>query len=131
MIKILYVIGGIMHRAGAETMIMGYFRKLDRSKFSVDFAVHGDDEGTFDAEIMELGGRIFHLPPRKKMYTNIRALETLMRENAYDIVHAHADVASGLAMYAAKRCGVPIRIAHSHNTQYQTQNFLQPPAFAF
>ena len=34
----------------------------------------------------------------------------------YQIVHSHIDSMSYLPLLAAKKAGVPIRIAHSHNT---------------
>lgn len=113
-----------MNRAGAETMIMGYYRMLDKTRFHVDFAVHGDGAGAYDDEIRSLGGEIYHLPPRMNPVSNIRSLMELIRKNNYDIVHSHADVATGLSMFAAHRCGVPVRIAHSHNTEFQTRNLV-------
>ncbi|HFN2197905.1 TPA: glycosyltransferase family 1 protein, partial [Enterococcus faecium] len=34
----------------------------------------------------------------------------------YEIVHSHIDAMSYLPLKAAKKAGIPIRIAHSHNT---------------
>jgi len=39
-----------------------------------------------------------------------------MKKESIDVVHAHTSLSIGVVMYAAKRAGVPIRIAHSHTT---------------
>ena len=120
--KILFVIGGIMNRAGAETIVMNYFRKLQSPTLQFDFAVHGFEEGAYDKEIQGLGAKIHHSPPRNHVLSNVRALKKIMHENNYDIVHSHADVACCFSMIAAKQSHVSVRIAHSHNTEFQTKN---------
>lgn len=59
-IRILHVIGK-MDRAGAETMIMSLYRRIDRTKIQFDFMVHTKQKGDFDDEIESLGGHIFHI----------------------------------------------------------------------
>ena len=48
----------IMNRGGAETMVMNYYRKINREKVQFDFLVHREEEGAYEQEIKELGGRI-------------------------------------------------------------------------
>ena len=48
----------IMNRGGAETMVMNYYRNIDRSKVQYDFMVHRQERGAYDDEIEALGGRI-------------------------------------------------------------------------
>ena len=50
MIRILQIVN-IMDRAGLETMLMNYYRKIDRSKVQFDFLVHRNKEGAYDKEI--------------------------------------------------------------------------------
>lgn len=47
---------------GLETMLMNYYRQIDRSKIQFDFMVHRAEAGRYDAEILKLGGRIFYMP---------------------------------------------------------------------
>ena len=49
-IRILMVFT-IMNRGGAETMVMNYYRNIDRSKVQFDFIVHREERGAFDDEI--------------------------------------------------------------------------------
>ena len=60
-IRVLQVVA-IMDRAGLETMLMNYYRAIDRDKIQFDFLVHRDTPGDYDDEIMSLGGRIYRLP---------------------------------------------------------------------
>lgn len=52
----------IMNRGGAETMVMNYYRHMDRSKLQFDFLVHRETPGIYEEEIREMGGRIYRLP---------------------------------------------------------------------
>ena len=53
----------IMDRGGAETMVMNYYRNMDRTRVQFDFLVHRQQRGAYDDEIEALGGRIYRLSP--------------------------------------------------------------------
>lgn len=118
MIRILEVVND-MHRAGLETMLMNYYRNIDRDQIQFDFLTHRPYDSDYDQEIRSLGGKIYHAP---RLYPqNYPAYFKYMKiffENhpEYKIVHSHIDAMSYLPLKAAKKAGVPIRIAHSHNT---------------
>lgn len=123
LIRILYVNGGIMHRGGIESYMMNYYRHIDRTKIQIDFIVHGFEKGVYDDEIKRLGGRIFNVPVKSKSYLgNIRALKKIFMSGQYKIIHSHMDAMSMVVLKTAQECGIPIRIAHSHNTQHLTNN---------
>ena len=61
-IRILHIVT-YMGRGGLETMIMNYYRNIDRNRVQFDFLVHRDFEADYDEEIKELGGKIYRLPP--------------------------------------------------------------------
>ena len=61
-IRILQVLT-IMNRGGAETMVMNYYRHIDRSKVQFDFLLHRQERGAYDDEIEAMGGRIYRIPP--------------------------------------------------------------------
>ena len=60
-IRILHVVT-YMGRGGLETMIMNYYRRMDREKVQFDFLTHRDFRADYDDEIEALGGRIYRLP---------------------------------------------------------------------
>lgn len=116
MVRVLHVVT-YMGRGGLETMLMNYYRNIDRNKVQFDFLCHRDFESDYDAEILDLGGRIYRLPnlnPFSKTYLN--ALESFFaKHNEYKIVHSHIDCMSAIPLKYAKKYGVPVTIAHSHS----------------
>ena len=60
--RILHVVT-FMNRGGLETLLMNYYRHIDRKKIQFDFLVHRFEKCDYDDEILQLGGRIFHLIP--------------------------------------------------------------------
>ena len=60
-IRILQVVT-YMGRGGLETMLMNYYRNIDRSKVQFDFLTHRYEKADYDDEIEALGGKIYHLP---------------------------------------------------------------------
>ena len=53
----------ILNRGGAETMVMNYYRHIDRTRVQFDFLVHREERGAYEDEIESLGGRIFRMMP--------------------------------------------------------------------
>ena len=115
-IRVLQVVTH-MNRGGLETMLMNYYRNIDREKIQFDFLVHRKKRAAYDDEIEALGGKIYRLPrlvPWGIVYR--RALNAFFDEHAeYKVIHVHQDCLSSVILKAAKEHGVPIRIAHSHN----------------
>lgn len=125
-IRVLYINGGIMDRGGISAYMMNYYRHIDRTKVQIDFVVHGFDKGVFDEEIREMGGQIYNVPVKSKDYFgNIRALRKIFKSGKYKIVHSHMDAMNTVVLKEAKKCGIPVRIAHSHNTEHLTSNKLK------
>lgn len=123
-IRVLHVVTH-MNRGGLETMIMNYYRHIDRTKIQFDFLTHRDGKKDYDDEIQELGGKIYHLPPLnpfdKRGY--LKKLDEFFREHReYKIVHSHLDCMSAYPLRAAKKYGVPVRIAHSHSTSEEKKD---------
>ena len=116
-IRILHIVTH-MERGGLETMIMNYYRAIDRDRIQFDFLVHRSAEAAYDREIQSLGGTIHRLPPLDPFSrTYLHALDTFFSEHEqYRIVHCHLDCMSAIPLKYAKKHGVPVRIAHSHNS---------------
>lgn len=122
-IKVLYVNGGLMDRGGVSSVMMNYYLNIDRSRIHIDFLTHGYGEGVRDKEIIKNGGKIFTVPPKSKDYfKNTKMIRNILKKNHYDIVHSHADAGNAHILKIAKQCGVPVRISHSHNTDYTINN---------
>ena len=114
-IRVLHIVT-YMGRGGLETMIMNYYRNIDRSKVQFDFLVHRDFEADYDKEIIELGGEIYRVPPMNPLSIGYyQALDDFFSNHKYDIVHSHLDCMSAYPLWFAKKYGVKTRIAHAHN----------------
>lgn len=101
---------------------MSLYRGIDRSKFQFDFLEFTSGESDFTAEILELGGRIiksrWSQSPARFRDTQSALTELIAREGPFAAVHSHVLFASGSVLMAAKTAGVPVRIAHGHNTAH-------------
>ncbi|WP_163538990.1 glycosyltransferase family 1 protein [Gracilibacillus sp. YIM 98692] len=118
-IRVLQVFGQ-MNRAGAETFIMNVYRNIDRSKIQFDFLVYKEEPGNYDLEIQQLGGKLYRIAPiHPRTYFNFKKdLKHFFNVHTeYKIVHSHIDSLSTLPLKAAKKAGLPFRIAHSHTTR--------------
>lgn len=122
-IRILYIHGGALLRGGTEAYMMNYYRNIDRTKVQIDFVVHSFEKGVYDDEIAALGGRIYRVPVKSKdPIGNRRCLAQIIRDGNYKIVHSHMDAMNTWNLEIARKCGVPVRISHSHNTAVQSSN---------
>ena len=57
-IRILHVVGS-MGTGGMETLVINFYRCIDREKVQFDFLVHKSTKGFYDQEIESLGGKIY------------------------------------------------------------------------
>lgn len=115
-IRVLQVLT-IMNLGGAETMIMNYYRNLDKTKIQFDFLLHRHEKGYFDDEIESLGGKIYKMTPiSPKNYLKYKKkLNLFFNEHPeYKIVHSHLNALSSIILGVAKSKNIPCRIAHSH-----------------
>ena len=112
--KVLIIIGSLVI-GGAERVArdIGFFAG---DCFEIHYLVFGDRVGPYETELLEAGCKVFHTDqPAEGHMRYYRFLLHLIRRERYDAVHAHTMFNSGWAMLAGKRCGVPVRIAHSHS----------------
>ena len=125
-IRVLQVVTH-MERGGLESMLMTYYRQIDRERVQFDFLVHRQERAAYDDEIEALGGKIYRLPrlvPWSKSY--LSALNHFFDAHPeYRIVHVHQDCLSSVILRAAEQHRVPVRIAHSHSAG-QDKNLKYP-----
>lgn len=107
---------GYMNGGGVESVVMNYYRHIDRTKVQFDFIVCEGSERIPSNEIESLGGRVFLIPGYKELPRYLSEIEELFRVQGWQIVHSQVNALSVFPLRAAKRAGVPVRIAHSHST---------------
>tara|TARA_R110002033_G_scaffold143987_1_gene182085 strand:- start:2326 stop:3465 length:1140 start_codon:yes stop_codon:yes gene_type:complete len=107
----------IMNRGGAESMIMNYYRNINRDKIQFDFLVHRKEKGSFDDEINSLGGRIYNLNPINPIFPNLyyKELRTFFKHHQeFNVIHSHLNTFSCFPLKIAAEFNIPCRIAHAH-----------------
>lgn len=137
-IRVLHVFGGL-GLGGAESRIMDLYRQMDPGEIQFDFLVHSSarnhapvGSGThshnsslparkpefYDDEVLRLGGHIYELP-KFKVYNYLsyrKAVEDFFREHhEFRVVQGHMTSTAGIYLPIAKKCGVPVTVAHSRN----------------
>ena len=118
--RILNVIYGFGY-GGIRAFIMNSLEHIDKSKFQIDIYAFGVNASPFTEKVKEFGANIYFEPENnvRKISRFVNQLETFMKEHGpYDVVHAHCNLISAWVLLAAKRAGVPIRLAHSHTANH-------------
>lgn len=109
----------LMDAGGIETLVMNVYKHIDRERLLFDFLVHRPQEGVYDKEILEYGGKIFRTCPFNPMKIGQykkECMQVFAEHPEYKVFHAHQELCLWPLQYA-KQMGVPTRIAHSHNAK--------------
>jgi glycosyltransferase EpsF len=119
MIRVLHVQGG-MERGGTESVIMNWYRSIDRKEIQFDFTTMQEHACAYDNEIKALGGNIYYVPARAKTgnLKHFFALYQCIKGNGpYHAVHSHMNFHGGLVAFAARLAGIRNVICHAHGTK--------------
>lgn len=114
-IRVLQVMASL-DRAGAEAVVMGWLRSIDRTKVVFDFVVNEGGPYAFEKEAIELGCRIIPAPKFRGWNAGSYALwwgKILTDHPEWRIVHAHHTLPAVIFLSIAHRLGL-VTIAHSH-----------------
>ena len=112
---------GITDKAGGvESVIMNYYRKIDKTKIMFDFLCNNETVA-YEEEITSLGGKIYRITARSKNFRKYRKdLKQFFVEHAKEYSTIWVNVCS-LAnidyLKYAKKYGIKYRIIHSHNSK--------------
>ena len=91
---------------------------MDRRGLEIDLVAARLGRSVFAKPLEELGVHFYQLSgSTRKVAENRRLFRRLLEERRYDVVHLNAYQALSLQyLELARLSGVPVRIAHSHNT---------------
>ena len=121
MLRVLHSVSN-MDRAGIETMLMNYYRHIDRTRIQFDFLCNKTKPGDYDDEIESLGGNIYHSPGLNplKFFKYKKFMLKLFKENQdIKIMHSHNGELAYKSLYGAYKYGIKTRICHAHNTKIE------------
>lgn len=122
-VRILHILGNTQ-LGGAESRIMDLYRHMDRSVVQFDFVVHSKEEGYFNEEIRELGGRIFRVPRFRVLnyFSYCRAWKKLLQEHRdadgrseFHMIQGHMTSTAAIYLPIARKCGIETTIAHARS----------------
>lgn len=120
-IRVAHVIGNISE-GGIEVMMTNLYRNIDHSKVEFHFIVPNTSVVLNEKEIERYGGKVIIVPSVKKVFKYNKELRKCFNVNQYDIVHASMNALSFIPLKVAKKCGVPVRISHSHSTSHKKEH---------
>ncbi len=105
-----------LNRGGLETMLLNYYRNINRDKIQFDFLLHREGKSDYEEEALSLGANIYRVPPVNPLSPGYyKALDNFFCEHKYDVVHSHLDCMSAFVLAAAKKHGIKHRFSHAHN----------------
>ena len=117
--KKVLVFGMTENPGGIESVIMNYYRKINRDKVQFDF-LSNSSFIAYEDEIKSLGGKVYFITPRKKNFLKFKLeLNSFMCEHAkeYEAIWVNICMLSNIDyLVAAKKYGIPKRIIHCHNS---------------
>lgn len=114
-IKIAMIMGK-MNGGGVESVIMNYFRKMNKDIFEVTFFIDEDSTKIPRDELVKFGAKIVIIPSYKDIFKYRKKLKKLFRTIHYDVVHSNINSINFIPLSIAKKAGVKMRISHNHST---------------
>lgn len=126
-IRIVHIIGKWLG-GGVESVVMNYYRNIDRKKIQFDFICDDDSSNIPYNEIEKLGGKVILVPPYQKIFKYLKELKKVLKNGNYKIIHSHINTLSIFPLFIAKVVKIPVRIAHSHSTtnkKEKRKNFIK------
>lgn len=119
MIKVLHFVSTPAIWSGVMSVIMNYYRHIDRTKVQFDFLCFAPCEESYEAEIDSLGGTVWWIP-KPNTIAALKDLGKFLKEhgNEYAWFHNHEVYLSFMLQPMAKKYGIKNFIVHSHATKY-------------
>jgi glycosyltransferase EpsF len=102
--------------------VLDFLRAYDRDRFSVEVCETNATPGDLGEVLGNLGVKRHQCRLGLNYFSFVKRFARLCRDGGYDVVHAHPMSFCGPMVHAARRAGVPVRIAHYWGTSEQHAN---------
>ena len=126
--KRVLVFGMTENPGGVESFLMNYYRHINREKIQFDFLCNSYEPVAYEDELIEMGGRTFHITSRRKnralFYKELDELFSAHSEEWSAIWVNVCSLANIDYLKIAKKYGIKKRIIHSHNSE-NMDNFVR------
>lgn len=123
--KKILVTGMTKNLGGVEKFIISYIKEIIDDDIKIDFMMT-DEKCALDEEIEKLGAKKYILKQRhsKHPFKFKREFEEAVKKENYDAIWVNdCSLNSFHYIKLAKKCKIPTRIIHSHNSQNMDKSF--------
>ncbi len=129
--KVLYFIDRMRH-GGIQQFAVEIVKNMDKNKCEIEFLLLDDGQKypledvlkEFGVKFYKLKGVWFRTP--LDIFKQKKALKSFFEEHHdYKVVHMHSSSKNFMVLKMAKKYGIQVRIAHSHNIGFQSKNKLK------
>ena len=119
MYRILHFVSNVATRSGVLSVIMNYYKYVDRKKIQFDFVYFDEFENNYIEEIESLGGRTFKVKRPSNVREFAKEFNDLLRvhRGEFEVLHNHEVYMTFIIDAIAKKNGVKNIIVHSHATR--------------
>lgn len=131
MVKVLIFVDRLLW-GGIQSLIIDWINNINHKNFVVELLTLDDGVKYNLEEKLINKGVIIHkldgvwLRNGVDFINYCKQLNSFFNNNHdYHVVHMNSGPKNFFVLYYAKKYGIPIRIAHSHNTGYQTHNIVK------
>ncbi|MGN0677419.1 MAG: glycosyltransferase family 1 protein [Ruminococcus sp.] len=102
---------------GITSVILNYYRNMDKTDMTIDIAVPNEISDEYREEFISNGSEVYFLNRKGNPLKYFSSLYKLLKNEKYDIVHIHGNSSMMLLdVLPSLLTKVPVRIVHSHNT---------------
>lgn len=118
--RVLHFLPDLDISSGSATVVMNYYRNINRKNIQFDFLYFEDSLTNSIDEIGSLGGRVFKIKKPGFSRESIRQLRDFfeLHQEEWEALHCHPVYASVVVGSIAKKYGVKHIIQHSHSCQF-------------
>lgn len=127
-VRVLYFVDRMLH-GGIQTFVLKNWEHMNHKKVQIDFLLLDDGNNyELDDALRQMGSTVYKLESiwiRRPWdyFSYCKALDIFFQmHHDYQIVHLHSSSKNFPVLMFAKKYGVSTRIAHSHNTDFQTES---------
>ena len=119
-LRVLFLINNISDTGGAERAAAALAMHLPRERFEVWICSTRRAVPTAVAALTQSGVRHVHIGRRSKWDVHrLAALVALIRQQRFDVLHAHMFGSNLWGTLIGRACRVPVLIAHEHTWSYE------------
>lgn len=120
MVKVLHFVSTPAIWNGVMSVIMNYYRHINRESIQFDFLCFMPCDRSYEEEIQRMGGQVFYIPKPGSSIESLKELRKFFEIHGkeYQVVHNHEVYLSFYLESLARSVGISRFIIHSHATRY-------------